>query len=140
MNAFGWALLASFCWGFAPLLEKAGLRGNTDPAVGVFVRSIGVIAGALAFLPVLLRGTGRFSDVTTRSWILLCLGGFMASIVGQLCFYRALKAGDVSRVVPVGASYPVTACFLGILLLHEPVTVAKSVGILLVVSGTFLLR
>jgi len=140
MNAFTWALLASFCWGLAPLLEKAGLRGNTDPAVGVFVRSIGVMAGALACLPLLLRGPGRLSDVTTRSWVYLCLGGFTASIVGQLCFYRALKTGDVSRVVPVGASYPVTACLLGILLLREPVTIEKGIGILLVVGGTFLLR
>jgi transporter family protein len=98
------------------------------------------MTGVLVFLPILLRGSGRFSDVTTRSWIYLCLGGFIASVVGQLCFYRALKIGDVSRVVPVGASYPVTACLLGILLLREPVTAAKSVGILLVVSGTFLLR
>jgi transporter family protein len=64
----------------------------------------------------------------------------MASIIGQLCFYRALKIGDVSRVVPIGASYPVTACLLGILLLHEPVTLEKGIGILLVVGGTFLLR
>ena len=140
VSAFGWALLASFCWGLAPLLEKAGLRGTTDPAIGVFVRSIGVSLGALCFLPILWRVPGRFSEVPPRSWVFLGLGGVLASIVGQLCFYRALKIGDVSRVVPVGASYPVTACLLGVLLLHEPLTLSKGVGILLVVGGTFLLR
>ena len=101
---------------------------------------MGVVLGAVACLPLLFRLPGRFSDVAPRQWFFLCMGGILASIVGQLCFYRALKTGDVSRVVPVGASYPVTACLLGILLLHEPVTLAKGVGILLVVSGTFLLR
>jgi len=132
--------MASCCWGCAPLLEKAGLRGQIDPAIGVFVRSIGVMLGALCFIPALMQMPARFSEVAPRNWIYLCLGGFMASIVGQLCFYRALKVGDVSRVVPVGASYPVIACLFGIFLLHESLTPGKAIGILLVVSGTFLLR
>ena len=140
LSAFGWALLASLCWGLAPLFEKAGLRGNADPALSVFIRSLGVITGALAILPLLWRLPGRFSDIPPRQWLLLCAGGFLASIVGQLCFYRALKIGDVSRVVPVGASYPVISCLIGILLLREPLTAAKGIGILLVVGGTFLLR
>ena len=140
MSAFTWALLASFCWGFAPLFEKAGLRGTTDPAVGVYIRSLGVVLGAIACAPLLVRLPGRFSDVAPRQWFFLCAGGFLASIVGQLCFYRALKMGDLSRVVPVGASYPAMACLLGILLLGEPVTWGKGIGILLVVGGTFLLR
>jgi len=140
VNAFTWALLASFCWGLAPLLEKAGLRGTTDPVIGVCIRSIGVALGVLACIPLLSRLPGRFSDVAPRQWFFLCAGGFLASIVGQLCFYRALKIGDVSRVVPVGASYPVTACLLGIILLREPLTLEKGIGILLVVGGTFLLR
>jgi len=61
-------------------------------------------------------------------------------VIGQLCFYHALKIGEVSRVVPVGASYPVLACILGILFLREPITWEKASGIVLVVIGTFLLR
>ena len=140
MTSFGWALLASFCWGFAPLLEKVGLRGNTDPVIGVLVRSIGVILGTLCFLPILPKLSGRFSDLTPRNWIFLCLGGLVASVLGQLCFYRALKTGDVSRVVPIGASYPVLAFLLGTVFLGESFTVAKAGGIILVMAGVYLLR
>jgi transporter family protein len=140
LSAFGWALLASFCWGFAPLLEKIGLRGTVDPALGVLVRSIGVIFGALCFLPALSKIPGRFSDLTPRNWIFLCLGGLVASIIGQLCFYRALKLGDVSRVVPIGASYPVLAFLLGTIFLGESVTLSKIGGIALVMTGVYLLR
>ena len=140
MDAFGWALLASLCWGVAPLFEKTGLRDLSDPAFGVIIRSIGVLVGLL-FLAPLMRGLpGRFSDLTPRTWFCLMMGGLLASIVGQACFYRALKLGDVSRVVPVGASYPVIACLLGILFLREPLTAPKTLGILLVVAGTYLLR
>jgi bacterial/archaeal transporter family protein len=140
LSAFGWALLASFCWGFAPLLEKAGLRGTVDPALGVFVRSLGVLLGALCFLPALPKISGRFADLTMRNWIFLCLGGIVASIIGQLCFYRALKTGEVSRVVPIGASYPVLAFLLGTLFLGESINLAKVGGIVLVMVGVYLLR
>ncbi len=140
LSAFTWALLASFCWGFAPLLEKVGLRGHTDPVIGVFVRSLGVMLGALCFLPILPRLAGRFSDLTPRNWIFLCLGGLVASIIGQLCFYRALKIGDVSRVVPIGASYPVLAFLFGVLFLGESLTWGKAGGIVLVMAGVYLLR
>ena len=140
LSAFGWAVLASCCWGFAPLLEKVGLRGNADPAIGVFVRSLGVMLGALCFLPLLPRFAGRLSDLTPRNWIFLCLGGLMASIIGQLCFYRALKMGDVSRVVPIGASYPILAFLLGVVFLGESLTWSKTGGIVLVMMGVYLLR
>ena len=140
LSAFGWAVLASLCWGCAPLLEKAGLKGQADPVIGVFVRTLGVMLGALLLLPILPRLGGRFSDLTARNWIFLCLGGIMASILGQLCFYQALKLGDVSKVVPIGASYPVLAFLLGILILGESLTWTKAGGITLVMVGVFLLR
>lgn len=140
MTAFTWALLAAFCWGLAPLLEKAGLHGRIDPALGVFIRSLGVFLGIIGFLPFLPKLSSHLPQVTARQWAFLMLGGILASIVGQLCFYRALKLGEVSRVVPIGAAYPVIACLLGIFFLHESVTPGKALGILLVVAGTLLLK
>jgi len=140
LSAFTWALLAAFCWGFAPALEKVGLRGTVDPAIGVFIRSIGVVLGTLLFIPFLPRLSGRVAELTPRNWIFLCLGGLVASVIGQLCFYRALKIGEVSRVVPIGASYPVLALLFGILFFGEAFSWSKMAGIAFVVTGVFLLR
>ena len=140
MSSFSWALCAAFCWGVAPLFEKMGLRGSTDPVVGVVVRSVGVLLGTLCFLPFMSRISTSLAEMTPRTWIFLGLGGLIASVIGQLCFYHALKTGDVSRVVPLGASYPVLACIIGILFLREPMSWSKVSGIVLVVAGTFLLR
>jgi len=140
VSAFAWAVLASICWGFAPVFEKIGLRGGIDPAVGVIIRTIGVLIGVLVILPVIPRLSEGFADLTPRNWIFLCLGGLLASIIGQMCFYRALKIGEVSKVVPIGASYPVLAFLLGILFFRESMTWAKMAGIALVIAGVFLLR
>jgi transporter family protein len=140
LSAFGWAVLASFCWGFAPLFEKVGLRGNIDPAVGVLIRTVGVLVGVVLIYPLIPKLTGRFSDLTPRNWICLSMGGLLASVIGQLCFYRALKLGEVSKVVPIGASYPVLAFLLGVLVFGESITWPKIGGIVLVIAGVFLLR
>lgn len=139
-NAFFWALLAAACWGWAPILEKLGLRGPIDPILGVVVRSLGVIAGLLFMLPFVPQLPQKLSALPSRTWLFLIAGGIAASILGQICFYRALKSGSVSQVVPVGAAYPVLACLLGVLLLGEHMTATKAIGIALVVMGTYLLR
>jgi transporter family protein len=139
MTPFVWAILAALCWGIAPLFEKAGLQGPVDPVIGVLIRSVGVLAGAALFLPLLAK-VHATQTTSLRTWICLGLGGLLASILGQACFYHALKYGEVSCVVPVGASYPVLACLLGLLFLNESLTLTKTLGIILVVVGTLLLR
>ena len=42
MSAFAWAVLTALIWGVVPLLEKAGLK-SSDPTIGVFARSVGVL-------------------------------------------------------------------------------------------------
>lgn len=139
MTAFTWAMLAAIVWGFAPFIEKMGLV-KADPVAGLLMRSVGVTLGGL----LLLWDWPRLSlGITAMGWksaVLLALGGFVASILGQYAFYHALKFGEISRVVPIGASYPLVAMCLGLVLLHEPITLPKLLGALLVVLGTILLR
>src|SRR6266480_7332701 len=133
MSPYVSALLAALCWGFAPMFEKTGLQGDSDPTLGVLVRSIGVAVGTLCLLPLIGRGVGaRLSSLPMRTWFFLGVGGLLASVVGQAFFYRALKYGEMSRVVPIGASYPLIAFILGLLIFKEPFTQGKMVGVVLV--------
>ena len=59
---------------------------------------------------------------------------------GQIFFYNALKLGEASRVVPLGATYPLISFILAVFLLGEKFTLAKLGGIILVLSGIFLLK
>jgi bacterial/archaeal transporter family protein len=140
MSAFGWAILAALCWGIAPLFEKFGLQTTNDPQIGVYVRSLGVFAGVLIFMLFTPRVLPRLHEISARTWLFLITGGILASILGQICFYRALKLGEVSRMTPIGASYPVLSFLLGVLLLGESVTTTKLFGIILVTTGVYLLR
>jgi len=140
MSWFTNAALAALCWGFAPFFEKAGLRSVEDPSVGVFVRSAGVIVGTLCLLPFFPNAVSQIKGIPPRQVVFLIIGGMLASVVGQAFFYRALKAGEVSRAVSVGAAYPIVACILGLLIWKEPLTAAKALGVSLVLIGISLLR
>ena len=138
MSAIAWALLTAVIWGIVPLLEKQGL-GQGSPVIGVFARSLGVILGFLV-LGVLWSPWKALAGLSIRSMALLALGGFLASFVGQMAFYHALRVGNVSQVTPLAGIYPMIAALLGWLLLREPFTMPRLVGVCMIVAGTLLLR
>jgi len=138
MNAFLWAILAACIWGCVPLLEKLGLT-KVEPLVGLFYRCLGVIMGFLLLIIFAIK-PHELKAVNLRSVLLLMLGGFLASIVAQVCFYNSLKLGEVSRVVPISGIYPLIAFVLGVLLLGESLTLIKTIGVLLVVAGIWMLK
>lgn len=138
MNGFLWAVLTACIWGIVPLMEKLGLT-QTSPAVGVVARSCGVLAGLLVFSAF----TAPWASLRALGWpslLLLAGGGFLASFVGQLAFYQALKSSAVSQVTPVAGAYPLVAALLGWWVLREPLTLPRLLGVVLVILGVALLR
>lgn len=138
MNAFWWALLSAMIWGCVPLMEKIGL-GQASPVAGVMVRSVGIVIGLFLFSFVgspweTTRGLGW------TSILLLMAGGLLASFVGQMAFYHALRAGAISQVTPVAGTYPLVAALLGWIVLKEPFTIPRLLGVLSIVLGVVLLR
>ena len=138
MSAFFWALLTACIWGVVPLMEKLGLR-HASPTVGVMVRSLGVLVGLL----VMTAWGAPWAAIRVLPWtsvVLLAAGGFLASFVGQMVFYHALKSGALSQVTPVAGAYPLVAALLGWFVLREPLTLSRGLGVLCVVVGVVLLR
>ena len=138
MSAFLWALLTACIWGVVPLMEKIGLA-NTSPMAGVTIRSIGVVIGLLCYSWL----ASPWIELRTISWsaaLLLAGGGFLASFVGQMVFYHALKLGAISQVTPVAGAYPLVAAILGWWVLREPLTLPRLLGVICVVLGVLLLR
>ena len=139
MNAFIWAVLCAVVWGIVPLVEKLGLV-KIDPMVGLFYRCLGVIVGIVLLFAFKYTAIKQSFGQLHNGMLFLILGGFMASVIGQVCFYNALKTGEMSKVVPIAATYPLVAFALGVLFLGEKVTWAKTGGIFFVLLGVLLLK
>ena len=138
MTAWMWALLAAAAWGTAPLIEKAGLQ-RVAPMTGLFFRSLGVAVG-LVFLGLFTVKPQEIRSADARSIFLLMSAGIVASIIGQTFFYNGLKTGEVSRLVPISASYQLIAFILGVILLGESLTPVKAAGAALIMLGVWFLK
>ncbi|MFA5388174.1 MAG: EamA family transporter [Candidatus Omnitrophota bacterium] len=139
MKPFYFAILAALTWGIAPIVEKTGLA-NIAPLSGVVIRSFGVLIGAVilvAFNSGLLKSVFKADP---KTMILLAMGGIIASILGQIFFYNALKEGEASKMVPIAGTYPLVSFLLGLLFFGESFTFVKALGMGFVILGVFLLR
>ncbi|HOD12547.1 MAG TPA: EamA family transporter [Candidatus Omnitrophota bacterium] len=138
MDAYSWAILTALIWGFVPILEKVGLS-NIHPALGVFFRSLGVVIGIFIFGFFLVK-PAQLRTVDIKAVAFLVTGGFLASFLAQMTFYNALKLGDVSKVVPISASYPLITFILGILIFKEGFSVVKCLGAAAVIIGIWAIK
>lgn len=139
MSAFAMALMAAAIWGMAAFCEKMGLRG-ADPMAGVLARSLGVALGGVAVMFAVPDLGVKMREMGWPSFSWLAGGGLLASILGQVFFYRALKVGEIGKVATVGGAWPVMAFLLSVLFLHEAASPKKLLGVALVVLGVSLLR
>jgi transporter family protein len=139
MKSFYLAIATAVVWGIVPIMEKMGLA-KIAPLSGLLIRSCGVIIGGaclILFNNQVLKDAFK-ADIKTI--ILLVLGGLMASIIGQMFFYSALKEGEASKLVPIAGMYPLVSFLLGLVFLGEAFTIPKAIGMGFVLLGVFLLR
>lgn len=137
---FTYAVLTSLLWGCIPVLEKTGVQGMDNLFAAALLRASGAIMGAVlipVFSPSALKA---IVSAPPKAYVCLMAAGFLGSFVGQLTNLNALKLGDVTKVVPVTASWPLLAMIAAFILLGEPVTAKKIGAVVLVVSGVILAR
>lgn len=138
MEAFFLALLTAFIWGFVPFLEKVGLS-SVEPTDAYLVRCAGAFLGVIiivAFTPQF----PSFGKMGIKSICFLVLAGILAGFVAQVVFYKALKTGEISRIIPITSCYPLFTFLLSWIFLGEEVTLSKVAGMLLILGGILLLK
>ncbi|MCC5465422.1 EamA family transporter [Pelosinus baikalensis] len=137
-NAYLMAGLAMVFWGIAPIFGKLGL-GEMQPLVALTIRSL-VISVILLITMTVSGQWGNIAEVTAKDTTYIVLEGICAALLGQLAYYYALKFGEVGRVSPIVAAFPLVALLLGIVFLGEKVTFYKVVAAFLITSGIVLLK
>jgi len=130
-----WALLSALFAGLTAILAKVGV-GEVDPDLATAIRTAVILI--LAWSIVLVRGVGPVGPVTSRAWLFLILSG-MATGASWLCYFRALRLGDASRVAPVDKLSVVVAMILAVVFLGERPTWNQAAGGMLIVAGAIIL-
>lgn len=131
-----WALLSAVFAAATAILAKIGLEG-IDSDYATLVRT----AVILVVLATLVVATGKWQSpahVPGHAFLFLTLSG-LATGASWVCYFRALKVGEVSRVAPIDKLSVVLVALFAVAFLGERPTSRDWIGIASVGVGVLLL-
>ena len=131
-----WALLSALFAALTAIFAKIGLEGvDSDYATLVRTAVIIVVLGTLVMV------TGKWRNPATlssRSAIFLVLSA-LATGASWVCYFRALKIGEATRVAPVDKLSVVLVAIFAVIVLGERPSLKDWLGILSINVGVILL-
>lgn len=133
---FHWALLSAAFAALTAIFAKVGLEG-VDSDLATLVRTVVIFFVLAAFVV----ATGKWSNpfaLPSKTWLFLILSG-LATGASWVCYFRALKIGDASKVAPVDKFSVVLVALFAVVLLGERPSLREWSGIALVTLGVVVL-
>lgn len=131
-----WVIYASLSAIFASLtsiLGKVGIEG-VESNLGTAIRTVVVLI--MAWVIVFVRGKQRtIKTIDARSWMFLVLSG-IATGASWLCYYKALKDGLASVVVPIDKLSILVTIIFSYVFLKETLSKKALTGLVMIVAGT----
>ena len=142
-----WLLFAILSAVFAAataILAKVGIE-SVDSNLATAIRTIVVVIMAWVVVIVSHR-LGHQSEtlletirnIPARSWLFLILSG-LATGASWLCYFYAIKVGDVSKVVPIDKSSLVLTIIFAVIFLGESLTWKTVIGCILLLAGSLIM-
>jgi bacterial/archaeal transporter family protein len=131
-----WALLSATFAALTAIFAKVGLEG-VDSDYATLFRSFVI----LLVLVAIVWSMGKWRDPTRlsgRTVSFLVLSG-LATGASWLCYFRALKVGEASRVAPIDKLSVVLVALFATAFLGERPAIRDWTGIALVATGVLLL-
>jgi transporter family protein len=133
---FFWALLSAVFAALTAIFAKIGLEG-VDSDLATLVRTAVIMAVLAAFVGF----TGKWSnpfELSPRTWFFLVLSA-LATGASWVCYFRALKIGDASKVAPVDKFSLLLVAVFAFAFLGERPSAREWVGILMIGAGVLVL-
>ncbi|KNF07718.1 putative transporter, EamA-like family [Gottschalkia purinilytica] len=134
---FWLSIFGMICWGIAPVFAKVGLN-NLNPLPGLIIRTLmaaGFIVGFLGF-------NGNMQQIKSlpfNTWFLIAIEALLATLVGDLAYYAAIKKGDISVVTIIMSSSPLVTMLVSTIFLGEQLTPSRILGASLVIAGIIII-
>ena len=133
---FFWAFLSAVFAALTAIFAKIGLEG-VESDLATLIRTgviMIVLTGFVCF-------TGKWSnpfELHSKTWLFLVLSG-LATGASWVCYFRALKVGDASKVAPIDKLSLLLVAVFAVMFLGERPTIREWLGILLVGAGAIIL-
>lgn len=131
-----YALLSALFAALTAVFAKIGVKDiNSDLATAIRTSVILFITWGIVLAG---NHTAEVKGISGHTWIFLILSG-AATGLSWLFYFKALQAGDVSRVAPIDKLSVVITICLSFLFLKEPVSLRVVIGALLITGGSIVM-
>lgn len=130
-----WAVLSAVFAALTAIFAKVGVE-NVHADLATFLRTIVIVV----ILAAIVAATGQWqplSEISSRTYVFLGLSGLAAG-ASWVCYFRALKLGDVARVAPIDKLSVVLVAVFGVIFLGERLTLPNWAGVGLIAAGAVL--
>lgn len=131
------AVFSAFFAGLTAILAKCGIK-KTDSDVATALRTMVVLL--FSWIMVFIVGSaGTITQISRESLVFLVLSG-LSTGASWVCYFKALSAGDINKVVPIDKSSTILSVLMALFLLGETDHLAvKLGGTALLALGVFLM-
>ncbi|WP_425594271.1 EamA family transporter [Herbaspirillum huttiense] len=133
---FYWALLSAIFAALTAIFAKVGIQG-VDSDLATLIRTAIIIVVLSAFVAYTGKWTNPL-ELSPKTWLFLGLSG-LATGASWVCYFRALKIGDASKVAPVDKLSLVLVAVFAFAFLGERPSLREWSGISMVAGGVLLL-
>jgi len=133
---FYWAILSAIFAALTAIFAKIGIQG-VDSDLATLIRTAIIIV----VLSLFVVYAGKWSnplELSPKTWLFLTLSG-LATGASWVCYFRALKIGEASKVAPVDKLSLVLVAMFAFAFLGERPSLREWTGIVMVASGVLVL-
>lgn len=130
------SMLSAFFAAVTSILAKIGIE-NVNSNLATAIRTLVVVIMSWLIVFITNAQTG-IHDISNKSWLFLILSG-LATGLSWLCYYAAIKSGQVSKVVAVDKTSVILTFIMAFIFLGEKFTQKSIIGAILIGIGTFIM-
>ena len=130
------SILSAFFAAVTSILAKIGIE-NVNSNLATAIRTLVVVIMSWLIVFITNAQTG-LHDISNKSWLFLILSG-LATGLSWLCYYAAIKSGQVSKVVAVDKASVILTFIMAFIFLGEKFTLKSIIGAMLIGIGTFIM-
>jgi transporter family protein len=133
-----WALIGMVGYSFTTLFVKLAVRTVHISSFMVLAIATAMVAASSIAIVAIRGDLSSFRHPFDWSALLWACAAGVALTVAVTSLFRALALGPASVVVPVYGMFIIGGAVLGVLFLHEPITLRKALGLAAAVIGIYL--
>ena len=135
-NWFFWAVLSACFAALTAIFAKIGIQ-DVDSDLATLIRT-GIIVFVLSAF---VWYAGKWSNplrLSPKTWVFLSLSA-LATGASWVCYFRALKIGDASKVAPIDKFSLVLVAIFAVVFLGERPSGQEWAGIFLIAAGVLVM-